>query len=280
MNGKRVYEFKILTPVLRSKSKRAVEALQGHIKDDLNNSSNQQIYLIIETKLPTARRKEVVPRIIPLINRVSKVSDSKILLVTKNPITTYKSPLTKKGSATEDTFDTIISFRKFRQLIMNKKEANKLYHNNNFILVDHRLNKLLYPLLHNTVFEKTSKKYPLMLQMARPSADAHLIKSKKSQKMKDERVDPEYVQKQVQIICGSTTFVPSTGNCLSVIIGNTRMTVQGLIKNIDCVLNYLMSSKFKPVGGVINSGMDGITGLNVKLAESVTIPILTDGIDK
>ncbi|KAF6013886.1 hypothetical protein HII13_001135 [Brettanomyces bruxellensis] len=119
-----------------------------------------------------------------------------------------------------------------------------------------------------------------MLQMARPSAEAKLVKSKKSQKMKDERVDPEYVQKQVQIICGGTTFVPSTGNCLSVVIGDISMTTSALILNIDSVLNYLLNSNFKPVGGVIDLGMDGVVGLNVKLADSTAIPIFAENKDK
>lgn len=280
MKSKRVYEFKVLASDLKAKSGRAIEALRGHSKVDLDDAPNQKVYLIIETRLPTSKSKEVIPRIIPLACRVRKVSDSKILLVTKDPISVYKIPLTKKGSATEDTFDNIIPFRKFRQLIMNKKEANKLYHNNDFIFIDHRLNRLIHPLLHNTVFGKTSKKYPLMLQMARPSAEAKLVKSKKSQKMKDERVDPEYVQKQVQIICGGTTFVPSTGNCLSVVIGDISMTTSALILNIDSVLNYLLNSNFKPVGGVIDLGMDGVVGLNVKLADSTAIPIFAENKDK
>ncbi|VEU21363.1 DEKNAAC102790 [Brettanomyces naardenensis] len=263
--------FHVLDAHLQTESLKAVKALQEHLQLE-EGSQHQPVYLVIDTKSPTAQEKQFTPRIIPLPNRIGKVGDQKIFLVTKDPVSHYREPIAKKGSPTEDSFGSIVAFQKFRSIVHSRKSAAKLYHDNDLILIDHRLHKLLPPLLRGTIFEKSNKKYPIMLQMARPSMDAKLVQSKKSTKMKDERVDPEYIQKQVRMICRSTTFVPSKGSCISIIVGYSDMSTEKLVENIDSVLEYLTDVKFAPVGGIIK-GMDRISDLHVKLAESVTLPI-------
>ncbi|GMF02121.1 unnamed protein product [Ambrosiozyma monospora] len=113
-----------------------------------------------------------------------------------------------------------------------------------------------------------------MIQMARPTADAKLTKSKRSNKLKDERVEPEYVLKQLKSICKGTTFVASTGSCLNIVVGYTDYHPVELLHNVDAVLDYLVNEKYRPVGGVVKGGFDGIVDVHVKTSESISLPIL------
>ncbi|QPG72766.1 hypothetical protein FOA43_000067 [Brettanomyces nanus] len=249
---------------IQASAQKAVVSLKKHL--ETQNLQHEPIYLIIDTELPTCKRKEFTPRIIPLTNRIGKVSNSKIFLITKDPVSLYREPLVGKDSATDNVFTTIIAFRKFKSISHSRKSTARVYHDNDFILIDHRLHKFLPDLLHGTIFQKSSKKYPIMIQMARPSADAKLTQSKKSTKMKDERVDPDYLLRQVKMICRSTTFVPSTGKCLSIVVGFSDMSSEKLVQNINSILEYLTNAKFQPVGGVISGGMAGILDLHLKTA--------------
>lgn len=270
-------KLRVIGPNLKASLVRSIGSLKSHFEDeDVASSDDHYIYLLIRTHLPTSHTKEFVPRIIPLPCKIGEIEEERILLVTKDPISTYKEPITKRGSVTENTFDEIISFQKFRQQLKSRSSVKRLYHNNDFILIDHRLQKLIQPLLRNTPFEKSGNKYPKLVQMAKPSAHAVLVRSKKSPKMKDERVDPEYLLKQVKMIVGGTTFIPSKGDLLSVVMGSVDMDEGELLRNADRILYYLTDLKMQPVGGVIREGMDGIDALNVKMESSVSLPVEMD----
>ncbi|KAG7804340.1 hypothetical protein KL944_000086 [Ogataea haglerorum] len=266
------WSLAVLDDELRSRAIRSLKALKAHLGPQGHH--HEAVYLIIDTKKPTSSDLDLVPRIIPLPHAKDTHENMKIMLITKDPVVNYRTPLEQKGSPTEDVFGEIVSLKKFKLFASNPKQVKKLYYEYDLLLADHRVYKLLPSLIGRSPFYKNNKRLPLMVQMARPSPDAQLVKSKKSTKMKDERVEPDYVLRQVKTIARSTTFVPSTGTCLSIIIGYSDFKLRELIENMDAVLEYLISPKFKPVGGVIKKGMAGIEDLHLKTSESVSLPVM------
>lgn len=265
------YIFKVLDSDLKDKALLAAEAQVYKLKKD--GLMEEPILLQLSTLLPTCTEKEFTRRIITVPNRLKTVKNTSILLVTKDPVDTYRIPLTEVGVPTADTFTEIIGYKKFKSLVGTSKSALKTYHEYDMIITDNRLHSLLPKLLGPTIFCKSSQKFPLMLQMATQSPDAELVKSKKSQKMKDERVEPEYVQSQIRSWCKNTTFVPSTGPSLSIIVGYPKMTGAQIVENIDAVLAYLTDKKFKPIGGLIVNGIDEIVDIYLR-ANDKSVPVM------
>ncbi|ODV84005.1 hypothetical protein CANARDRAFT_224486 [[Candida] arabinofermentans NRRL YB-2248] len=272
-----VYKYSVLDEQLQANAIRSLRSLIAHLKSTPSLTSHEPILLVIDTKEPTAKATELVPRIVPVYNALEKPINQKILLITKDPVMTYKGPITEKGSKTENLFHDIMCFKKLKAMSKNNKLMTKLYHENDLVVVDHRVHRLLPTFLSKSIFYKSGQKIPLMIQMARPDPDAKLVKSKKSNKLKDERVEPSYIYKQISSICKNTKFIPSTGNCLTIVIGYSDFKVEKLVENIDCILNYLTDSQFKPVGGIIKKGFKGIDDLHVRTKDSVALPILEKG---
>ncbi|GME88655.1 hypothetical protein B5S28_g2277 [[Candida] boidinii] len=253
---------------------RSLKALKAHISSEFGPKNHEAVYAVINTTHSTIAKNDYTPRILPIPNKLGKVTSQKILLVTKDPSNVYREKISEKGSATEDIFDSIISFKKLRSIAHSPKSLKKLSYEYDLIVCDHRVHHLLHPILGPT-FYKSNKKLVFMVQMAKPDPEAQLVRGKKSHKLKDERCEPEYILKQIKSIVRNSSFVPSTGSCLSVIIGYTDFEAQALTENLNATIDYLTNkAKFGPVGGIIKNGVKGIVDVHVKTSESASLPVL------
>jgi ribosome biogenesis protein UTP30 len=271
---KKDYEYKSLNDPVREA---ALIAAEAHIyKLNKEGKSDESIILQLSTLAPTAKTKEYTRRMIVLPNRLRTVKNTSILLVTKDPVDTYRITLNDKDAVTTDTFADIVGYKKFKTKVGTSKAALKTYHEYDMIITDNRLHTLLPKLLQPTIFCKGSQKFPLMLQMATQSADAQLVRSKKTGNWKDERVEPEYVLSQVKSWCRNTTFVPSTGPSMSIVVGYPNMSGVQIVENIDAVISFLTQREFRPIGGLVHEGLKGIVDLHLH-ANDKTLPVMKQG---
>lgn len=271
------YDFQILNESLQEKALLASEAQIYKLNKD--GLTKEPIMLQISTLAPTSLAKEGrdhTRRMIAVPNKLRTTKNTSILLVTKDPVDTYRVPLTEKEAPTTDMFTEIVGYKKFRTMVKTSKQALKTFHEYDIVITDNRLHSVLPKLLETTIFCKTAQNFPLMLQMARQDPGAKLVRSKKSSKMKDERVEPTYVQSQVRAWCRNTTFVPSTGPSLSVIVGYPTMSGSEVVENIDAVIAFLADRAARPIGGVIHDGFSGIIDLHLR-ANGKTVPIMKKG---
>lgn len=268
---KKDYEYKSLNEQIVEKALLAAEAQIYKLNKD--GKINEPIILQLGTLLPTSKTKEYTRRMIALPNRLRKVKDTTILLVTKDPVDKFRSELNAEKSVTEGLFKDIIGYKKFKTMVGTSKNAVKTSHEYDMIMTDTKLHSLLPRLLGPTVFCKSSQKFPLMIQLAKPNVDAELEKGKKSDKLKDNRVEPEYILGQVKCWCRNTTFVPSTGANLSIIVGYPNMSGIEVVENIDAVITYLTDKSFRPIGGLVNDGTKGIVDIHLH-ANDKSVPIM------
>lgn len=267
----KVYEFKSLNQDFVEKALLAAEAQIFRLNKQ--GKPFEPIILQVGTVVPTARTKEYTRRMIALPNRLRKLKETTVLLVTKDPVDKFRSELNAEHSVTEGVFKDIIGYKKFKTMVGTSKAALKTSHEYDMIVLDTRLHSLLPKLLGPTVFCKSAQKYPLMVQMAKPDVDAELEKGRKSNKLKDDRVEPEYILGQVRSWCRNTTFVPSQGPNISVVVGYPYMTGSAVAENIDAVITYLTDKTNRPIGGLVNDGVKGITDLYLR-ADDKSVPIM------
>ncbi|TID31394.1 hypothetical protein CANINC_000023 [Pichia inconspicua] len=265
------YEFKSLNHSFVEKALLAAEAQIFKLNKD--GKLQEPIILQLGTLVPTAKFKEYTRRMILLPNRLRKLKETTVLLVTKDPVDKFRSALDAEHSVTEGVFKDIIGYKKFKKMVGTSKSALKTSHEYDMIVLDTRLHSLLPKLLGPTVFCKSAQKYPLMVQMAKPDVDAELEKGKKSNKLKDNRVEPDYVLGQIRAWCRNTTFVPSSGPNISIVVGYPYMSGLEIVENIDAVITYLTDRKYRPIGGIINDGLKGITDLYLR-ADDKSVPIM------
>lgn len=252
--------------------RKAVKSLLVHSVAEKGPGNNEPVYLIINTSSPLLRQKDYTPRIIPVTNSMGKYGEKSILLVTKDPSTPYRKALSEKGSPTEDIFNQIYSLTKLRTLAKDPRKLKKMSKEFDVIVSDVRVFKFL-PEVLGEIFYRKNKKLPFMIQMAMPDPNAHLVKSKKSSKLKDERCDPRYIKSQIKSIVKNTYFIPSAnGTCLSIKVGFSNWPTNHILQNIDDVLRYLVLPKYAPVGGVLRK-IENIKSLHVKTSESASLPI-------
>lgn len=264
------YTFKSLNDSLQQKALLASEAQVFKLNQE--GKLTEPILLQISTVLPTSKfkSKDHTRRMIRIPNRLHSIKNTSILLVTRDPVDTFRIPLTDKTAVTTNTFTSIIGFKKFKSMVGTSKKALKTFHEYDIIIVDNKLHKFLPKLLSSTIFCKSSQNYPLMLQMALPNNDVNANNEKNSR----ETVDIDYIQAQIKAWCKNTTFVPSTGPLLSVIVGYPSMSGTQIIENIDAVLTFLTDKNSQPIGGgVITDGMGGILDLHL-FANDKSVPIL------
>lgn len=255
----------------RQKGLRSVRALISHVSLKSDRSSEEPIYVIITSKTPLARKKEYVPRIIQLTHKLDELTNKSILLVTKDPSTPYRQPLTEKGSPTEDTFNQIYTLTKLKSLAKDPKKITKCFREFDIVVADNRVHKFLPHILGGQFYIK-NKKLPFMVQMARPDPRAALTKTQNN-KLKDDRCEPKYVQKQMRAIAENTFFhLTSKGNCMSIKVGYTSWKPQQVIDNINDVLSYLTDTKYAPVGGQLKQ--TNIHSIVVKTSESISLPVV------
>ncbi|RLV95634.1 Ribosome biogenesis protein UTP30 [Spathaspora sp. JA1] len=250
-----------------TQGKKSLKSLCKH-----HDKNTIPIFLIMNIKIHLVKTKDYIPRIIPLTHKLDIPTNKSIVLITKDPSTAYRTTLTTKDCPTEDTFNQIISLTKLKSISKDSRKLTKLFKENDIIVSDNRVHKFLPSILGSQFYIK-NKRVPFMVQMAKPSATAKLVKSKHSTKLKDERCDPKYVYKQIESIVGNTSYIPSdNGTCISFKIGYTDWEDSDLLKNINDIIEYLTSEKYLPVGGTLKS-IDNITSVHVKTAESVSLPV-------
>ncbi|KAJ9095880.1 hypothetical protein QFC19_007369 [Naganishia cerealis] len=252
-------------------TQKSIRALVAHSR---KAGKSEPIYLIINTVKPMVRKKDYTPRIIPVTNKIGKLQDKSVLLVTKDPSTPYRHALTEKDSATEDVFNQIYTLTKLKSLAKDPKKLSLMFKEYDLVVADNRIHKFLPDILGAQFFLK-NKKIPFMVQMARPSPEsqAQLTKSKLSTKLKDNRCEPKYVYSQMKAIARNTYFIPSAkGTCVSIVIGHTEMETPAIVTNLNDVIGYLVDLKNLPVGGLLRT-IENIVSVHVKTSESVSMEI-------
>ncbi|KAK6203175.1 ribosomal protein L1/ribosomal biogenesis protein [Scheffersomyces amazonensis] len=253
-----------------AQGKKSLKALKNQF------SNPTTIYLSINIKITIVRTKDYTPRIIPITHKLDKVENKSVLLITKDPSTPYRDALTAKDSPTEDVFNQIFTLTKLKSIARDPKKVYKLFKEYDIVVADNRVHKFLPTILGGQFYIK-NKKVPYMIQMAKPSAEsqAQLVRGKKSTKLKDDRCEPKYVKQQMKAIVGNTSYIPSSsGNCLFIRVGSTEWPIEHILHNINDVLQYLIDTKYGPVGGVLKS-IDNLGNIHIKTSESISLPLYT-----
>lgn len=262
------YDFKSLNKSIREKALLAAEAHVYKLNNE--NIKNETILLQLSTKSPTCKSKEFTRRMVSIPNRLRSLKDTSILLVTRDPVDTFRISLTEKTAVTANTFTEIVGFKKFKGMVGTSKKALKTYHEYDLVIVDGSLHKFLPKLLEPTIFCKSSQNFPLMLQLTKPATGIKLTTDKKA------NIDLDYIQAQVRAWCKNTTFVPSTGPSISIVVGLPGMSGSAIVENIDSVIAFLTNINNRPVGGIISDGLNGISDIHLR-ANDKTLPILKKG---
>ncbi|QLQ78579.1 hypothetical protein HG537_0A08260 [Torulaspora globosa] len=234
---------------------RALESLLTHCESDKNLKNDKNVHMILYMGKKMGIQKDYVPRIIPLKScKLNKPKELRILLITKDPSSTYRAALAA-DSATSDLFKEIISIKNLKRRFRGSKMIH-IYKEFDLIVADFRVHHLLVDVLGN-------KRLPFVIRFSRKS----LVKG---QKMPDE-CDPSYVRAQLRNICKNTWYVPNNDNCLSVNIGIVgKTTVPEMIQNAHDVIEFLTDKTKRPQGGVIKGG---ITSIFVKTSNSPSLSI-------
>lgn len=254
-------------------SKKSVKSLLSHIRNEKGPELKEVVYLIINTKIQLTKSKDYTPRIIPITNKLDKLEDKSVLLVTKDPSTPYRQALNEKNSPTEDVFNQIFTLTKLKGIARDPKKVLKLFKDYDLVVADNRVHKFLPGILGAQFYVK-NKKIPFMVQMAKPDVNAQLTKGKKNpSKLKDDRCEPVYVKLQMKSIVKNTSFLPPVnGNCMSIRVGYTNWKPEEIVTNVNDVLKYLIESKYQPVGGLLKT-VKNIQSIHVKTSESISLPI-------
>lgn len=204
-------------------------------------------------------KNDRTPRIIPLTkSKLHKPKELSILLITKDPSSTYREILTQ-NEATTDLFKEIVGVKNLKRRYRGVKSI-QLYKEFDLIAADFRVHHLL-PEVLGSRFYHGSKKLPYVIRMSRPYNGP-----KTSQDC-----DPTFVRAQMKSICKNTSYVPNTDNCLGVRIGQVgKQSTQEMVQNIKDVVKFLTDKNKKPQGGVIKGG---VASIFVKTTNSPSLPI-------
>lgn len=230
------------------------------------------LQLVLNVAKPLAAAKSYTPLVVPVRHRMARVKDRQILLVTKDPLTPYRDALAQAGHAIADDglVRELVLFQRLKKLARSPKLLTKLYKEHDLVVADHRVHKLLPEVLREQFYAK-HRKVPFMVQMARPDAEARLVRGKRLHKLKDERCDPVYVLQQLRLIVHNTWVVPSTGDCVVVRVGFSDWDAAKVVENMSDVVLFLTLSKHRPVGGMLLLAQ--VRGASVKTSESAALPV-------
>lgn len=269
------------------------------------NNQGMAIHLVISIKIPLSRKKDYIPRIIPISYKLDDITNKSILLITKDPSIPYRSKLMIKDSPTEDLFLDIYSFKKLKSMINSSKGKKqnliKIFKNYDIIVCDHRIMKFL-PNTLGELFYYKNKKIPFLIQMAKPiiteierkkfkaqlkannssssSNDIDGLTISKENKIKDNRCDPKYINLQIKSIVGNTNYLPSNvinkGDCISLKIGYTNWSIDKLLININDIIDYLLNKEyFTSIGGEgLIKDLNNLGNIHVKTNQSISLPII------
>lgn len=258
-------------------TKASLKMLKGHLSGELGPKHDEIITLIISTRTHLLTSKDYTPRVIPLTHKLHKLGDQSVLMVTKDPVDLYRKTLTEKGCPTEEIFNDFISYGKVKSILRNLKKMVQLYKENDIVVADHRVHKRLPEVMGSQFYQK-NRKVPLMIQVAKPDPFVELTKNHKGSsklgRLKDERCDPKYVYKQLKAIVENTHIVPpANGTCVSIKVARSSWLIEEIIQNIEDVLEWLVTDKYKPVGGMVK-GMKGIHSIHLKTGNSISLPVV------
>ncbi|CAR27631.1 hypothetical protein ZYGR_0N01130 [Zygosaccharomyces rouxii] len=240
-------------------SNRALSSLLKHCSTDESLRNDKDVQVIINASKKIGIKNDHTPRIIPLReSKLHRPKDLRILLITKDPSTTYRESLAKDETTT-DLFKEILSIKNLKRRFRGVKSI-QLYKEFDLIVADFRVHHLLPDVLGSKFYHGT-KKLPYVIRMTRP-----YDKSKTSQDC-----DSAFVRAQLRSICKNTSYVPNSDNCLGVRIGRVgKHSTQEMVENIKDVVNFLTDKSKRPQGGVIR---DGISSMFVKTTNSPSLPI-------
>lgn len=254
----------ILGDDCRENAKRSIKGLIAHtVKSTEGQDSRTIIHLVINTKQPLVSVSDQTPRIIPLTNKLHKIDEKTIALITRD--SSYRAQLTQKDSPTDDLFNEIIPYTKAKLIGHSTKGKIRLFRENDVIIADARIYKNMPDVLGSQFYAR-NKKVPFKILMTRPSPD------KQTHGKVDQLFDAKFVRAQVKSILANTSFIPPSGNCLHIAVGYTDWKVSDLLTNINDIVSYLTNEKHRPLGGLLKMG--NIHSVLIKTSESVALPVM------
>lgn len=248
----------------RENAKRSIKGLIAHAaKSNEGENSRKLIYLVINTKQPLVTVSDQTPRIIPLTNKLHKIDEKTIALITRD--SSYRAQLTQKDSPTDDLFNEIIPYTKAKLIGHSSKGKVRLFRENDVIIADARIYKNM-PEILGSQFYARNKKVPFKILMTKPTPD------KQTHGKIDQLFDAKYVRAQVKSILANTSFIPPSGNCLNIAVGYTDWKVSEILINIDDVISFLTDDSHRPIGGLLKMG--NLHSVLIKTSESVALPVM------
>lgn len=256
-----------LGDLAEKEGRKSLSSLIARISKEKGTQHHDAIFVVINTKITLLKTKDYTPRIIPIPHALDKLDNKSILLITKDPSTPYRIPLTEEKSPCEDVFNQVYSLKKIKQIARDPKKLYKLYKEFDLVVADDRVHKQLPDILKAQFYEK-NKKVPYMIQMAKP-----VPQLKKKGVQPEERCEPKYVKAQMKSIVKNASFIaPANGTCLSIKIGFSDWEVTKLLENMNQIIDYLTNEKYQPVGGMLKT-ISNVTNVHVKTGESISLPV-------
>lgn len=246
----------------REEAKRSIKSLIAHTSQS-GDEARVLLYLVINTKTPVVRRTDQIPRIIPLTNKLHKIDEKAIALITRD--SSYRALLTVKDSPTDDLFHNIIPYTKVKLIGHNNKARLRLFRENDLIIADDKIHKHLPDIL-GPQFYARNKKVPFKILMSKPSLE------KKPKGENTLPFDAKFVRAQVKSIVGNTSFIPPAGTCIHIAVGYSDWKVSDLLANINDVVSYLIEEKYRPFGGLLSK--NNLHSVLIKTSESVAMPVM------
>lgn len=248
---------------------RSLRSLIAHLKSENKGTiPHEPIQLLLNSQSPLISKKDYVPRIIPIPNRLARISEMQILIITKDPAVIVRDELTKKGSVTEDLIKEILPLKKLRRIAGNKKSLINLFQDYDLILCDVRVQHLLPDIL-GEMFYKKNKKLPFAIQIFKPTDED--LKKKRHERV--DRCEAEYVKQQIKSIVKNTSYLPNSDTTISVKLGYADMKVLDLMNNMAAIVEFLRNEKFKEVNGGVFNKKNPLVSIFVKTSDSAALPV-------
>lgn len=225
---------------------RSIKALVSNV------GAREPVYLQMTLKEPYVSKRNPVPVLFQLPNKLQSLSDLEVCLVVRDPQQMVVDALEKKGAPTEDLFKEIISVKKLKKRVRSKKQLDEFFKSFDLVVCDEKVTHLL-PEVLGAQFYKSGKNMPIPVKMAKPESPKN-------------SVDPKYIKYQLKAINHSTALALTPGTCLSCLVGYTDMELDSLNRNYQAIQKKLLE-KF-------NGSKPKLTvrKIHVKTPESASLP--------
>lgn len=217
-----------------------------------NVGAGEPVYLQMTLMEAYVTKRNPVPVLFQLPNKLQSLQELEICLVVKDPQQMVVDALEKKDAPTEDLFKQIISVKKLKSRVRSKKQLDELLKSFDLVVCDEKVSHLL-PEILGAQFYKSGKNMPIPIKMAKPESPKN-------------SVDPKYVKYQLKAINHSTALALTPGTCLSCLVGYTDMQVDLLIRNYQAIQRKLLE-KFNGSKPKLT-----IRKIHVKTPESASLP--------